>query len=724
MAGSAEEDLLADLVSIFGEEAEDRLFAMNRDILALEQARDPEQQASLLTEIFRNAHTLKGSAAIVHLDEVTAIAHGLESVFDLLQRGALPYEPSMFDLLYAGIDALAAVTREALTGEPSGVDVAAVTTLLEALVAVREIEGAAARDEGSGETGAADLADPARRPIGDSVRVASAKLDALMAQVGELLVARIGTEQRVARLRETIAALKDPSEDPVAAEDLRSRLLELQRELETDGRRMAQLTAGLQDDVRRTRMLPVSTLFEAFPRMVRDLAHEQEKDIDLAWEGGETEVDRSVLEQLRGPLTHLIRNAVDHGIEPSDHRRALGKPARGTIELRASQRGSTVQIEVEDDGRGIDADAIRESAVARGVLSRPEADALGFSTRSSVTEVSGRGVGMDAVRDGVERMQGMVAVEGRAGRGALVSLTLPLTVATTRCLLVRTCDVTVGIPTANVSHILRAQPSMIETVGGRLVLRLRDGPVPLVDLGDAVGLSRVEQAAGEDAARAGRPVVVLRGADRRVGLAVDDLRGAEEVVIKPLPAPLTRIPGLSGVTILGTGEVVIVVAAADLLRGARTAGASAVRIVPGPIGGRRSVTMDGDGRGEIEARSEPITILVADDSFMTRTLAKNILESAGYRVHTASDGLEAWTILTSEACDLVLSDVQMPGMDGVDLTVRIRGEERFRDLPVILLTSLDSREESERGLEAGADAYLTKGSFEQVRLLEAIRRLT
>jgi two-component system chemotaxis sensor kinase CheA len=770
MARAADDDLLPELLAIFAEEAGDRLQAMGRDILALEQAAEPDHHARLLVEIFRNAHTLKGAAAIVHLDDVTAIAHGLESAFDLLQRGSLRYGSDMFEALYGAFDALSDVVRAALSGAPSTVDVGAVTGSLEALTpagssgpvpatrrrvgrSVKSVKAVGtARALGAGAKGATNVAnatngangsngssappDPTAGPVGESVRVASAKLDALMAQVGELLVARIGSERRVERLRQMAASLDADPSGAASAQDLGRQLVEVRRELEADGRRMAQLTATLQDDVRRARMLPVATLFDAFPRMVRDVATEQGKDVILRSEGGETEVDRSVLEHLRGPLTHLVRNAVDHGLELPDEREAAGKPRRGTIALRASQRGSTVVVEVQDDGRGVDPDAVRETAVARGIVTPAEAASMedeeaiwlvfrpGFSTRSTVTTISGRGVGMDVVRESVERLQGIVSVTNDRGRGVRFSLTLPLTVATTRCLLVRCRDSTLGIPTVNVSHLLRTGPGSTGQVGGRMVLCLDDGPVPLVDLWDALGPAGTSNGSNGWNGATGsiasdRPVVVLRGGDRRVALAVDDLRGAEEVVIKPLPPPLLRIPGVAGVAILGSGDVVLIAAAAELLRSAR--GAS----VHPAASGRLPRPVQDEPPGATNGRPPgPVTILVVDDSFMTRTLAKNVLESAGYRVLVATDGVEAWTLLSSERFDLVLSDVQMPRMDGFDLTARIRAEERFHDLPVILLTSLDSKEETERGMAAGADAYLTKGSFEQARLLEAIRRLT
>src|SRR5439155_1586554 len=280
----------------------------------------------------------------------------------------------------------------------------------------------------------------------------------------------------------------------------------------------------------------------------------------------------------------------------------------------------------------------------------------GFSTRATVTEVSGRGVGMDVVRENVERMQGTVAVDNAPGRGVRFSLALPLTVATTRCLLVGCRDATFAIPTVNVSHIMRVDPASIGQVGGRMVLRLDQGPVPLVDLWEALGHA---------------------GGDVRAEPALGSSNG--------------HWPDRA----FSNGD----------------AGGAAIG--------------NGNGNGNGDGRPPgPTTILVADDSFMTRTLAKNVLESAGYRVLTAVDGMEAWTLLSSERCDLILSDVEMPRMDGLDLTARVRAEARLRDLPVILLTSLDSKEQAERGLEAGADAYMTKGSFEQANLLEAIRRLT
>jgi two-component system chemotaxis sensor kinase CheA len=624
---------------------------------------------------------------------------------------------------------------------------------------------------------------PASRPAApaaeETIRMATTKLDALMAQVGELQVTRLGAEQRLSEVTALLDGLEaweaewrklrphlmgdmrgELADSPHAAspalpsqrsapmarilsylESSEARLhtttgqlRELRRRFAADNRRMAQVAADLEEDVRRTRMMPVSTVFETFPRMVRDLARDLGKQVRLVIQGGEVEVDRSVLEQIKDPLTHLLRNSVDHGIETPQTRAAADKPAEGVITLAAAQRGDSITIEVSDDGAGIDLAAIRAAAVAKGLLQPGEAETLSdrealwlifnsrLSTSTHVTALSGRGVGLDVVRENVERLRGIIDVDSQRGHGARFTLSLPLTVATTLCLLAQVGSQVFALPISNVVRIVRLQPAEIGRAEGREAITLDGRPMPLVRLSEVLGVSappppqpggKTISASTSTGAANHLPVVILGSAERRVAFSVDVLVGVREVVIKSLPKPLLRVRYTAGATILGTGEVVIVLNVADLLRAiGRPRAAAAVTAKSAP----------GAGEARRKAAAMP-TVIVCDDSFTTRTLEKNILESAGYPVRVAADGLEAWNLLQSEGADVLVSDISMPRLDGFELTAKIRADERFKHLPVILVTALDSREDRERGIQAGADAYIVKSAFDQEGLLNTIQRL-
>jgi two-component system chemotaxis sensor kinase CheA len=509
------------------------------------------------------------------------------------------------------------------------------------------------------------------------------------------------------------------------------RLRSLQRRYDADQRRLTQVMAGLQDNVHRMRMLPISTVFGTFPRMVRDLAYDLGKEVRLVIQGGDTEVDRSVLEQIKDPLTHLLRNSLDHGIELPAARQLAGKPAEGTITLSAAQHGDSIIIEVTDDGQGIDIARVRANAVKKGGVSATEAAAMseqealwlifrsGVSTSAIVSDVSGRGVGLDVVRDKVERLHGLIDVHSVLGAGARFTLTLPLTVATTLCLLVQVAGQTFAVPITNVIRIVRLGADAVGYAEGQAAIRPEGRPILLLNLAQILGVATGQPPAPKPgwAAASTTPAapdlgiaIILGSAEKRLAFRVDAVTNAQEVVVKPLPKPFLRVRYLVGASILGTGEVVLVLNVADLLRA--SAPVSAPQVAP--------------AAPEV-ARAR--TVMVVDDSITTRTLEKNILETAGFVVRVYADGLEAWNALLADGCtpdglfDLVVTDVSMPRLNGFDLTLRVRSDQRLKNLPVVLVTSLDSREDRERGVQAGADAYITKGAFDQENLLETIRRL-
>ncbi|MDQ1492960.1 MAG: two-component system, chemotaxis family, sensor kinase CheA, partial [Actinomycetota bacterium] len=432
--------------------------------------------------------------------------------------------------------------------------------------------------------------------------------------------------------------------------------------------------------------------------------------------GESTEVDRSVLEGIGGALTHLVRNAVDHGLEEPDRRRRSGKPTIGRVTIDAREERGTLVLEVSDDGGGIDVEAVRRRGVELGLVSAEQAalaglDLLfrpGFSTAGRITEVSGRGVGLDAVVSTVESLQGSVAVRTEDGAGSTFTLTLPLTLATTRSLVLRAAGRTLALPLAAVSRVVRVGAGDIGRSSGRAALIGSGGPVAVAELATVLGFDRAPEPAGGNAAGPpSRLAVIAASGSISAAVLVDEIRGEEEIVINTLPAPLHRVRFTAGATILGTGEVVPVLHAGEVFR------AVAGHRPAGPA------TAADDG----PAPSDRRVVVVADDSVTTRTLERVILESAGYEVRTAADGGQALALVQAGGCDAVVSDVQMPVLDGFALCERLRADARYRDLPVVLVTARGSRRDQERGVAVGADAYIVKGEFDQENLLATLRRL-
>jgi two-component system chemotaxis sensor kinase CheA len=548
------------------------------------------------------------------------------------------------------------------------------------------------------------------------VRVPAEKLDTLLARSGELLVAR----RRVASRAEDLAALLEfvgrwkaewraaekalgrprpgadgrapanggigrawPRRAALALGRAGDHLRRLEKELErlsaalaADGRALDQAAGALDDEVRRVRMLPFAGACQGLDRMVRDLARAAGKEVDFVLQGDSVELDRSVLEGLKDPLRHLVRNAVDHGAEPPEERRRAGKPPRACVTVAAVLRGAQVEVAVADDGRGPDLDALRRQLHKKGLPEPPGDRELarllflpGVSTSPLITDVSGRGVGLDVVKSRVEALHGTVDLAFTPGRGTRFTLAVPLTLTTPRALLVAAGGQTFPLPGTNVHKLVRVDPAALRTVEGREMLALGGTPLPVAALADTLGLPASRQVPLPAGGQA--PAVIVAAGDRRMAFVVDELLAEQEVVIKSLGARIRRVPHISGTTILPSGRVALVLNAANLVRSALgrppARGLAPVLAPPAPAAKK--------------------CVLVAEDSVTTRTLEKSILEAAGYEVAVAPDGAAAWDLLQQRGADLLVSDVEMPRLDGFALTEAVRGSNRFRDLPVVLVTA-------------------------------------
>lgn len=592
----------------------------------------------------------------------------------------------------------------------------------------------------------------------ETIRVNVSKLDALMEQLNELLVTKIRAEQRLMQVREAqnyVARWQkdwlkvrggysrisrhrslDTHTSMVQASQRKEfdRLLEytqasqehlkelnamlnaLTREYHNDTMQMSLVIDRLEEEVKRVRMLPFKSIAGPFGRMVRDLAQESGKEVAFELVGGDVELDKRVLEQVKDPIIHILRNAVDHGIEDRAGRAAAGKPTHGKVTLTVEQMGKDVAISICDDGTGVDMTAIREAAQRRklkGAATMSEAELMeliytpGFSTNTMITDVSGRGVGLDVVRRNVEGLRGHITLESKPGNGTCFTLALPVTLTTSRGLLVRVTGQVFAIPVQSIERISHIRPAEIQMVSGRQTVRYGEHSLNLVHLADVLGMTRE----GNMYAGGQLPVVILSAAGRSVAFAVDALVNEQEVVVKSLGKQIARVGGIAGASLMGSGEVLLVLNVSDLIKLAWRED-------------HRPIVAHSETEETVSTTRAKNTILVVDDSITTRTLEKNILEASGYIVRLALDGQEAFNMLmTSDLPDLVISDVQMPRMDGFALAARIKKEPRTAQLPVILVTSLESPEDKAKGVEAGADAYIVKRSFDQVNLLETITQL-
>ncbi|MGH9456906.1 MAG: hybrid sensor histidine kinase/response regulator [Thermoanaerobaculia bacterium] len=697
----------AKLLATFRTEAAEHLEAISSGLLGIEKATG-ERRAALLEEIFREVHSLKGAARAVNLPEIERVCHAAESLFSGLKSGRTPWNPSIVDVVLRAAD----VVGRLVEGED--VSGAAVVASLDRAIRGRADEPP--EDRAVVARGAAVRPPeplPAPSPAAPTVRVRVEKLDSILRRAEELLGPRLAAAERVREIKEIHAELQTRDANGSHPGTLEKRVARLEKTAEMDRRALDALATSLLEDVKEAQMLPFATLLEGARRIVRDLAREQGKSVELIVSGTEIEIDRRILEEMRAPFAHLLRNAVDHGIESPETREKNGKPRSGTVWIEVVHQAGRVELSLRDDGAGIDPEAIRAAAARLGSVPAEMLAAYGdeevlqlifhsgLSTSVTVTEVSGRGLGLPIVREKVERLGGTIAVDSRPGAGTTVRIGLPLTLATMRGVLVETAGQRMVIPASDVERVTRVAPKDVRTVERRESIVVDGRTTPLVRLADVLEIARPS---GEESP--GRiPVVVLGRGGARIGFAVDSVLGEQEVLVKGLGPQLLRVRNVAGATVLGSGEVVPVLAAGDLLQSAGR-GTSAAALAPAEPGAARRAS-----------------ILIVEDSITSRALLQQILEAAGFEVTAAVDGQEAWTLLRTERFDLVVSDVEMPRMDGFELTERIRADPDLGSLPVVLVTALDSREHRERGVDAGANAYIVKSRFDQSDLLDAVRRL-
>jgi two-component system, chemotaxis family, sensor kinase CheA len=706
-----------------------------RSILALLENVPETTGRNELDEAFRRAHSLKGAARAVDLEAVERLAAGLETLFSKVRDGTLPLDLRMNRVIRGVLDAseecVDAFREDRIPDQPQ-----------EALSAMQELLGGPKQrietPLQSGKIAAGAPASPERLQPTEMVRVPAENLDRLVRSTGQILTESLrqtSVSTELAELDDQLAAiaaecvqhrkissgslwgLAAPPEysslirylgsleqklNALAAQSRTTRLL--QQRTTWNGRRSAE---QLQRDLWSARMAPVEDLFEGFRKMVRDLSRDEGKEIDFRLSGSGVRADRIVIQALKDPVMHLLRNSISHGIEKPAERVSKGKARLGSLILRLNSQRGRLLVEVDDDGRGVDLEKVNQvlSHAEPGAHSMDELARVifrpGFSTSDAVNHLSGRGMGLSVVYETVQRLQGDVNLKTKDGPGASFLLSVPLSVSTSHLLLTSSAGQIFGIPTHAIERLYCIRPDGVETLEGKPMVNLGGQAIPLF------GLAHLLQIGDKSPTLPGEllPVMVLKSAGRRLAIWVDEFLEERDTMMQELGMP-TPSGNISGGALLRDGAVFVVLNPVGL---AANCTPSAVTPVP----------------GKAQPKVEPAApeILVVDDSITSRSLEKSILEAHGYRVRVAVDGLEALDMLRIDKADLIITDIQMPRLDGFGLVQALKADSELSRIPVIIVSSLERPEDLERGLLLGADAYVVKRKFDQTELLDAIRQM-
>ncbi len=745
---------------------------LTEGLLQLEEdAFSPERLESLM----RAAHSIKGAARLVGVDLAVGLAHRMEDCLVAAQTGKLQLSPDDIDVLLKSSDMLCAI------GQITGVADAALSEthqqvheqLLNRLSQVlagryqpakqAPMSEAAPVEKHRVEAGEVQAVS-ASQQIGEAkpkhapfepikkekeknvavtqtadrvLRISAEQLNRLMGLAGESMVearwlrpyveSMLRLKRRQAEIVTLLDGLREQLDENLDRDKLRRMLREAQgkaaecrqilgdrlAELESYDRRAVNLSSRLRREVVTSRMRPFGDGVQGFPRMIRDLARQLGKQVQLQIDGQATMVDRDILEKIEAPLNHLLRNSMDHGIEPADQREAAGKPARGTIRLSAYHQSGMLSVVVEDDGRGVDTERLRKKVVERELVTAEMAVDLSeaelmeflflpsFSTKDEVTEISGRGVGLDVVHDVVQEMRGMVRATSQLGSGTRFQLQLPLTLSVLPALLVEIADEPYAFPLARIERILHVPRQSLREVEGHQYISVEDHHVGLVSAYQIFGFGEI------NSQRDDLPVVVLGERKNSYGLVVDRFLGERDLVVHVLPPQLGKIKDISSAALMENGAPLLVVDVDDMLR-------SIEKIV---MGGRLNRVGEPQQKDE---QAKKKRILVVDDSITVREVERKLLTASGYSVDVAVDGMDGWNALREGDYDLIISDIDMPRLDGIELVRMIRQDAKFKDMPVMIVSYKDREEDRFRGLEAGANYYLTKGSFHDETLREAV----
>lgn len=770
-----EQELRKRLQAAFREEAGERLLSIENQLAVLEKEASKPEFDSAIETVFRDVHSLKGAARAVGMQPLEMFFQSAENVFSALKKESLKYTPNIADLLQRGIAAVEQYmatpeSQEYITGlqslcrdmdnfmhgaERSGAAYKTKPWNPSPKTESAAIPSTAAKPAAEAKPGPSDRPEHPRQ-AGNSVRVNKEKIDGLLQESDELIALKMIFSERLNQLNELdgdmqemgklqrsfknillrinreIKALEQEDTSSSGKDNFQLSLELLERNLEnlggriehfshqfstlnssgvSDARVCSKMIDEFREELKTIALMPFSSLSGSFPRMMREIIKETGRDFEFTMSGGEIEIDRRILDELRDPLIHLLRNSADHGIESEEIRTAAGKPPVARIYLSAGVTpDKKIEITVSDDGGGIDLDSLRLKISDKfnlpiGVVNvLPEDKVInyiflsGFSTSKIITSLSGRGLGMAIVREKVENVGGTIRIDNKPGQGCAFTILLPAALSAQRGILLKVGGRLFALPTNGLLYTALLKRENISSIKGVPSVTVRGDTIPAFDLAGILELQ-------SDKIQETFPVLVMSVAGIKAALIVEAVIQEIEMIVKPLGCLLQRVRNITGVVITGSGAVVPVLNSRDLLKSG----------ISGQHGRLEIAQQEKD-------RKQPV-IMIAEDSITSRTLLTNILEATGYQVITAVDGMAAWKLLEGTKIDLLVSDIEMPRMDGFALTEKVRADQRFAGLPVVLVTSLARREDREHGIACGADAYITKGDFSQNHLLETIERL-
>jgi len=753
---SSQERFMRELLEEFRNEVSEHLDVLVNGLLLLEKGVTEEEAKKTIETVFREVHSAKGAARAVNNTHIENLCQGIEVVFSELKSGRMKIAPPVIDLLHKAADQLTLLVDD-LSSKNKSVSSA------ELLEMITELSNA-----GKGSFGFAEMPvtvaseklklseikemspDPVHQTSeapgnltrNESVRLSMEKLQSLLDQADEFIVSKSMDKllsDDLLRLLSDFSTIRKSvytrlrsirssgRMDPIEMEGFQGwldeslamgndRLTRLARLAHQKSFNQSKITDDLLLELKKILLVPASTLLGILPKLVRDLSKQQLKQVHLEISGGEIEIDRRILEELKDPLIHIIRNCIDHGIEDPATRSLGNKPVQGKILVRVEKDNDTeALIRIHDDGRGIDPETVLFFARNQGIITEESAAKMsaeeivnlvfrsGLSTSPKVTEISGRGLGLAIVSEKVREIGGKIHLESEKGKGSSFFMRIPLTIRTFKGLLIKTGEHPLLVPINHVQRVFRYDPANLITVDNRLAMKHGPSVLFLRDLGEYLGYS----ISFGQTFRKPDYILVIEQGEKNAAFFIDDVKGDVEGIIKPMGSQLLHVRHISGASLLGDGKVVPVINVPEILNSILS-DTGMKNVVVSPVAG------SGGPKGRI---------LIVEDSITSRSLLRNILESAGYKVTTAVDGLDAFDKLQQETPDLVVSDIEMPRMNGFELTSRIRGEPLLRSLPLILVTGLESAEERQKGLEAGANALIVKNSFQGADLISAIERL-
>jgi len=754
-----EEEFIKRLQGMFQVEAKEHINVLSSGLIELEKKPKSKRSLELIETIFREAHSLKGAARSVSRNDIESICQVLESIFSQLKNKEISLTAAQYDLIHKAIGIISKMLSD--TGIKTPDDSKELIKQLQSITEADQAEKKTKKQTTAGKklsenntqvaktinkvSAQAESVEEGSLQL-ETIRIQTAKLDPLFLQAEQMIQSKVASAQRTVDLKniyDFIGSWKAESRklDTRYSSMSESQLKEIidwnnqqlsklegnvaavSLNIENDYRLLGRIIDEHLESMKKILMLPIATIIEVFPKLVRDLARSQGKEVELIISGKEIEVDKRILEELKDPLIHLIRNCIDHGIQKPEERLKIKKPSHGTIALNFIAIDSRhLEISISDDGAGINLDKVISAAIKAGIISKDIVEKIsaqetlaiifksGITTSPLITDISGRGLGLAIVHEKVEKLGGTVSVESKSNMGTTFRLLLPLTLSTFRGVLVRTGEHFFFIPSANVKAAVRVSADNIKTVENRETIALDQEILAIVKLNNALGLNDKPNAPTSQKGITASTssfvqIVVLKQGDKQIGFKVDEILDEHQILIKELGKQLKSVRNISGAAVLGSGKIVPVINVSNLMKSAVIESKPGLNI------------------GENKAVEKIYRILVTEDSITSRTLIKDILETAGYQVETAVDGIDGYTKALVGEFDLIVSDVDMPRMNGFELTTKIRNDKKLSELPVVLVTALESREDREHGIDVGANAYIVKSSFDQSNLLDVVRKL-